>query len=372
MSCVRRTGKHAALLCVVIDDSGPWASTDPAGGRAAWHRATVGIKLDTIDCASVSFCVGGGAGGLAWSTDPTGGKAAWHSFTVGGGEGSYQPSCPTTSFCAAGDSNYGDVLTSTDPAGGKAKWKDVDVTGSTSFGYLSCPTASLCVDSRGGSVLTATRQARGASAWKQTTLTAGVGDLVCPSATECVGPAGVQSVVTSTDPTGGASHWHFAPGPVLSGGPDLSCPVNGLCVSAVKDSIVTSVNPAGGPAGWPKPVPLDGSTEIQSAACPTTRLCVVGDGQGNLISSTDPARGSWRLGPRRSLRDEHHGHLLPGCRPVRGHRKRQRDRLDQPGRPGVGLAHRGGRPGRRHHLDGLPDDRAVRGLRLQRCRGDLD
>ena len=42
-------------------------------------------------------------------------------------------------------------------------------------------------------------------------------------------------------------------------------------------------------------MPVDGSSLIQSAACPTTRLCVVGDNQGNLISSTRPAGGSWRL-----------------------------------------------------------------------------
>lgn len=297
MSCVRRPAPHSRLLCVAIDHREPWASTDPAGGRTAWHPAAVSVRLASIDCPSVSFCIGGGQGGLAWSTDPTGGKAAWHSLTIGGGEGSYQPSCPTASFCVAGDSNYGDVLTSTDPAGGKAKWKDADITGSTPVGFLSCPKASLCVASHGGTVLTSTRPAGGASAWKQTPLPASALGIVCPSTTECIGQSFGDSpdVVTSTDPTGGASAWHLAAGVVLSGGTQLSCPVSGLCVSVVKDSIVTSTDPTGGSAGWGHPVAVDGRTLIQSLACPTVTLCVAGDAQGNVLSSTKPAGGSWRL-----------------------------------------------------------------------------
>ena len=70
----------------------------------------------------------------------------------------------------------------------------------------------------------------------------------CPSASLCVAVDDLTSVVTSTNPTGGAGAWtvtNVAPAIGLRG---VSCPSVSLCV-AVDDSgnVVTSTNPAGPP-----------------------------------------------------------------------------------------------------------------------------
>jgi hypothetical protein len=289
LSCVR----GAPLFCVTLDDGEPWWSASPAGGGPAWHETTVGIALSSIACVSTSFCLGGGKGGLEYSTDPAGGAAAWHQVTIGGGAGTYLVSCAGTSFCAAADTAYGDVATSADPVGGAATWKDADVGGSTPFGSISCPTASLCVTTHGtDGVLTSTKPA--GSKWKQVTLSSTVTGITCPSAAECVGVGG-PGVVTTTDPAGGASAWHYAAAGVAAGAV-LSCPATTLCVLGDADgSIVTSADPTGGAAAWPRPVQVDGSTVITASACPAASLCVAGDALGQILTSADPAAGKWKL-----------------------------------------------------------------------------
>jgi hypothetical protein len=77
---------------------------------------------------------------------------------------------------------------------------------------VSCPSVSLCVAvDLAGNVLTSTDPTGGASAWARTLidrvyLTA----ISCPSVSLCVAGDELGNIVTSTDPTGGANAWRSA------------------------------------------------------------------------------------------------------------------------------------------------------------------
>lgn len=115
--------------------------------------------------------------------------------------------------------------------------------------------------------------------------------------------SGFGSVVTSTDPTGGAGAWSVAnvdDSNILAG---VSCPSTSLCVAvggparfAVSSAnVVTSTNPTGGAGAWSAPASIDGGSSLTGISCPSPSLCVAVDGRGNVVTSTDPTGGpaSW-------------------------------------------------------------------------------
>jgi hypothetical protein len=72
----------------------------------------------------------------------------------------------------------------------------------------------------------------------------------------------------------------------------LSCPTTKLCVALDTDgNAVISTNPTGGASSW-KATDIDGTTGGYSIACPTVKLCVAVDGSGNAIVSTNPTGGT--------------------------------------------------------------------------------
>src|SRR5581483_6109801 len=103
-----------------------------------------------------------------------------------------------TSFCAAVDGE-GQVLTTTNPSGGDGAWAiapiDGQLTDPRSLGELvtaiSCPSASLCVAVDNiGNVITSTNPTGGASAWTVTSVDSPNALLAvsCPASTTfCVG-----------------------------------------------------------------------------------------------------------------------------------------------------------------------------------------
>src|SRR5580704_8864875 len=219
------------------------AMVDPSAG------STLGI------CQTPGYCFGQGSDGLSLI------------------------SCPSSSLCVAADSS-GNVLTSTNPAGGANTWSLAHVDDNTSgacggsnacFQGISCPSASFCagVDSA-GYVFTTTDPAAGAAAWSSAKIS-GEHDLTavsCPSASLCVAVDNEGNVITSTSPTSGASAWHAerideGPCPAVScdvigqhAPPErtldtISCPSVSLCVAGDWDGdVVTSSNPTGGTDAW--------------------------------------------------------------------------------------------------------------------------
>ena len=76
-------------------------------------------------------------------------------------------------------------------------------------------------------------------------------DISCPSADLCVAADDDGDVVTSTDPTGGASAWTVTNVDGAKFIMDVSCPSAGLCVGVDNDGdVVTSTDPTGGASAW--------------------------------------------------------------------------------------------------------------------------
>ena len=119
--------------------------------------------------------------------------------------------------------------------------------------------------------------------------------VACPSATLCVAVDAVSNVLTSTDPTGGASTWQRSlvdPGTWFA---SISCPSATLCVTGDGDgNLVVSSDPTGGVDAWSKDSVTPGAV-IDAITCSTTSFCAARNQAGQVITSSDPTRGaaSW-------------------------------------------------------------------------------
>gem|GEM_PF-2374060 len=167
--------------------------------------------------------------------------------------------CPAVSLCVATD-NSGDVFTATDLSSGD--WAQANVAGPFPLGTPSCPSTTLCVIPDMGGVVTSTDPTRGASAWSQATLSAADGSptswlgVSCPSVTLCVA-VGRSTIATSTNPAGGTGAWTVvtAPNDAVFDKPDLlnavSCPIASFCVAVgALGMAYTSTDPTGGTNSW--------------------------------------------------------------------------------------------------------------------------
>ena len=138
----------AVTLCVAADDAGNLlSSTNPDGGASAWHIVHIGETLTAhaaVSCASVTLCVAVEDGHLLTSTNPTGSPAAWRVNTVDALGLVDSISCPSTSFCAAGDI-FGGAATTINPAAGPRGWELEHVDGTNAINAVTCPSVNLCV-----------------------------------------------------------------------------------------------------------------------------------------------------------------------------------------------------------------------------------
>ncbi|MDT7582429.1 MAG: hypothetical protein QOK35_3752, partial [Pseudonocardiales bacterium] len=210
-----------------------------------------------------------------------------------------QGSCPTTTFCAVGNSG-GDVFTTANPTGGSAAWTGKNVGIASAISGISCPDTTLCVGvDTAGDVITSTNPTAVSSAtWTVTTVDAGfqVRGVSCPTTTLCVAVDESGRVITSTNPTGGAAAWtKFSVG--ASGGfYQVDCPTTTLCVAVDSfGEVATSTNPTGGFGFWAVAT-IDGTNPLFSVDC-NASLCLAGDQHGNVVASNNPAGGSpaWHL-----------------------------------------------------------------------------
>jgi hypothetical protein len=271
--------------------------------------------LTAIDCQSPTLCIAGDQSGyILVSTKPTAKKKAWsRTQKVDGarGAGLTGISCPSASLCVAVDS-AGNVITSTKPTGGKSAWSKpvrVDSTNAAGGGYaglvaVDCPTTSLCVAADGGdpaNIVTSTNPTGGASAWKVTKIGGLLTSVTCSSTSFCVA-AGTEHYV-STNPTGGASAWK-ATGAQAGGGvfSDVACPTAKTCVAVGYGDSSTglataSANPRAS-TDWLEvalqPTPAyPGEGVLDGVSCLSGVFCVAVDSADNAYSSNRPAHGAW-------------------------------------------------------------------------------
>lgn len=165
---------------------------------------------------------------------------------------------------------------------------------------IACPSTTLCVAADNeGDVVTTTEPTGGASAWTPIKVDGPTSDLSavsCPSTTLCVVAHG-DDILASTDPTGGASAWTVTTVDV-SGLSGVSCPTTTLCVAVDRSgNVLTSTNPAGGVGAW---VTTNvGNQLFLGISCPTTTLCVAVDFAGDIVTSDNPTGGvsEWTTTP---------------------------------------------------------------------------
>ena len=165
---------------------------------------------------------------------------------------------------------------------------------SNALTQISCaPASSTCVtiDGAFGHVFGSTDPSGGRQAWTEESFlqVEGLAAISCPSSTLCLGLTG-NSIYTTNNPAVGTSGWTSTPLPDTdSYVNDVSCPSVNLCVATDGDgSVLTSTNPTG---TW-SAAKIDGDRSINSIFCSTQPVCFVVDSAGTVLSSTDPTGGA--------------------------------------------------------------------------------
>jgi len=218
----------SAQLCVAVDAHGQvMHSTTPLEGAKTWtHPARIDKAMQTgggyagfaaISCPTTTFCAAvdnAPNGQVAVTTDPTGPASAWTLTTIGSGVTLDSVSCASATFCMIGGT---DGYYTTDPTGGSSAWK---ATTSLSSSYsviasLSCNTLKLCVGvgyGNAGVGLWTGSSAPTTTTWTNALIgsdppaqNAGTVDSVaCPARNFCVAVDGASNAYTSSTPVRGA------------------------------------------------------------------------------------------------------------------------------------------------------------------------
>jgi hypothetical protein len=302
-------------FCVAVDSAGNAVrSTNPTGGNSAWTIEPIDGRNgpDGLTCPA-GWCVAvDQAGNMLSSTQPAN-PSSWRITTVDPAAGSTSlpgaVSCPSPTFCAAvdGDAN---VITSSTPLGGSG-WTTTGADPGHKLASVSCPSFSLCVavDEAGNAVVSTDPTDRSPT-WTVSHVDADVtsvgaqaalDDVSCPSVSMCIAVDNAGNVLSSTNPTGGATAW--TPSAVDEGTAlaAVSCPSVSLCVAAGGSTILVSTAPATGTQSW-SAATIPGtptSFAMQRISCTGTAMCVGNDQNGDVLSSDDPGGGgaTWRLTP---------------------------------------------------------------------------
>ena len=162
-------------LCVAVDNAPNGqilVTTDPTGPASAWTLTPLGsgVMLDSVSCASATFCMVGGTDGY-YTTDPTGGASAWKPVTSLSSGGSVIASlaCTTVKLCVGvGYGNAGAGLATGSSSPGTTTWTDSVIgsdppdPGAGVIDSIACPERNFCVAADSASnVYTSTTPVRG-------------------------------------------------------------------------------------------------------------------------------------------------------------------------------------------------------------------
>ena len=215
----------------------------------------------------------------------------WATSVADAGAGFKAISCPTLSFCAAGDAS-GNIAVYNG-----AGWTPTSVSPTNEIMAISCTSASFCmaVDSNGDAYAYNGTNWTTLTTWTNPLLSAGdyFTGVSCPSVTFCVGAASSGNLyeyngkVWLTATTGAnASPW-ASQNPVDPGVTAISCPTTTMCAtddSGGKGAILTGTT-------WSAPAAIGSASSfgLGSISCPTTTMCGATDGAGNVYGYS----GSW-------------------------------------------------------------------------------
>ena len=326
--------------CIVFFVLPQVANAATAGPSVKWgtpvhlevpHGKKVDVGLDAVSCpvdGKTEMCVVADETGYVWTSVAPTNKRAWHKALIDKTKAASLTgvSCPSAALCVAVD-NQGELIYSKNPAGGAKYWSRplrVDTTaasggttaqdGYAGFSGISCPTTTLCVAvDNAGQVITSTNPTGGATSdWTITALpnSPSLTSVSCFTAALCV--IGGSQRYVSTTPTGAASAW-TARGPIALGGTiaSVDCQSLTLCVGVGFGDSSTALatatdNPTGGTSQWADTdildsVPVATTQLLDTVACPLANLCVALDGADNPYTTTTPLTGAWTAvgSPRR-------------------------------------------------------------------------
>jgi hypothetical protein len=210
-------------------------------------------------------------------------------------------SCPSIGFCVAVESDGVEV--SDDPGGGAADWHFASLGSLVGMGGLdtvACASRHLCLALGPNGLVWSTHPDGGAGAWAAASMPPGLASVACPTRRLCVGVASV-GVYATTDPQAGASAWREVSG--QAGINDIACAGVHLCI-AVGQRLDNSVfvlgtrTPLKAGRNWRVTAALGAEFNgaFSAASCPSVRLCVISDADGDVDTSTKPLSSAraWR------------------------------------------------------------------------------
>jgi hypothetical protein len=229
-------------FCLISDDLGnTFATTNPTGGKRAWHIADVNsIEILGLSCASPSLCAGIDYYGNALiSTDPGAASPTWSTVFLAANHDEDPPvvSCVGRSVCAAvmGSSR---IFYTTDATAASAKWKHVSLPGRGGWDGVSCPTITHCVAvgalDFGSRVAVSDNLSAGQHSWKTTKVRAGdfgLSNVDCATKSFCF----ALTDVYSTHAVAKKSAWHRLTAPNQNSQTDVSCVNSSWCFVSTID-----------------------------------------------------------------------------------------------------------------------------------------
>lgn len=161
---------------------------------------------------------------------------------------------------------------------------------------VSCTGPSFCVAvDEDGSVLTSTDPAGGAGMWSTAPVDSPnqLTGVSCASTEFCAAVDDAGNVLTSVDPASGIGAWTTTNLSGLEGFEGVSCPSAELCAAVSSDGkVVTSTDPTGGAGAWTTTDLSGGEPQTFTAIGCAPSTCVVGDSDGDFLQSLNPTGGA--------------------------------------------------------------------------------
>jgi hypothetical protein len=274
--------------------------------RGDWRHRWGALK---VLGAAVALLAGGGIAAALAGASPTT-TINWTPVNTSAGTFN-QLACPTTGLCIglgkAADSGPEEYV-STAPTG-SAPWSSSEIAAASgkAFGAISCPSSSLCAIAGAGAVYVSTSPAAGGGGSNWTSVTVPLASKVsndglsCSSTggTLCWGMSGHETVLESTTPgTSGAWHSVTLPNDLLDGEIDgvfcestTFCAMLGISNDVNNDEYFWATeDPTSTTPTWHETEVDNGAHTVQETLiCPATSFCIIGDGIGQFMTSTNAA-----------------------------------------------------------------------------------
>jgi hypothetical protein len=303
-----------------------WSTSTPlSGGWAVTTSAVPAVVPVNVSCASTSLCVQVSGGAIAtapsssgpWQTSPL---IGWTPPATG-------VSCPVRFGCIAVDQG-GNVLQIASHSGTgtgtgqSVTWTATALPGQSFTGGVSCPTSSFCLAGEPGGVGFSSDPTGPAADWQSINLPAARGAQInavsCPSPHLCIAATSHGSVLASSTPTAAASWRALRTLPKVGDSGNAlipqpltftSCPSSHLCFagaaanvdgedddSADSGMLLISTNPTK-PGSW-----SGYRIGLAGISCPAVNLCMGlqetswSSQAAAVVYSSDPKRGfaTWK------------------------------------------------------------------------------